>query len=119
MKTHGAWLFAALLAIGGMLSAKGQEAQVNKDPQRLTWSDEFNGSNGSPVDATKWAAETGGKGWGNHELETYTDRNQNAYQQDGNLVIKVLAEKFTGTDGITRDYTSARLKTLGKFSQKY
>jgi len=84
----------------------------------LTWSDEFNGPSGSPVDPSKWVTETGGKGWGNNELEYYTDRLDNAYQQDGNLVIKVLKEKYSG-EGVTRDYTSARLKTLGKFAQAY
>jgi beta-glucanase (GH16 family) len=85
----------------------------------LSWSDEFNGTNGSPVDASKWVTETGGNGWGNEELEYYTARPQNAYQQDGDLVIKVLQEKYTGADGVTRNYTSARLKTLGKFAQAY
>jgi len=63
--------------------------------------------------------ETGGNGWGNQELEYYTARPQNSFQQGGNLVIRALAEKFTGADGVTRDYTSARLKTAGKFSQKF
>jgi beta-glucanase (GH16 family) len=85
----------------------------------LTWSDEFNGPNGGAVDSTKWVSETGGNGWGNDELEYYTNRMENAYQHDGNLVIKVFREKYTGSDGVTRDYTSARLKTLGKFSQIY
>ncbi len=85
----------------------------------LVWSDEFNGPNGSPIDASKWVAETGGGGWGNNELEYYTGRPQNVYQQDGNLVIKVLEEKYTSSDGVTRNYTSARLKTLGKFEQAY
>jgi len=85
----------------------------------LVWSDDFNGTSGSPVDPSKWVSETGGGGWGNNELETYTNRVQNAYQQDGNLVIKTLEEKFTGSDGIARNYTSARLKTQGKFSQTY
>jgi beta-glucanase (GH16 family) len=85
----------------------------------LVWSDEFNGPNGSAVDPSKWVSETGGGGWGNNELESYTNRTQNAYQHDGNLVIKILQEKITGADGIARNYTSARLKTLGKFSQTY
>jgi len=85
----------------------------------LEWSDEFNGPNGAPVDAAKWVMETGGGGWGNRELEYYTNRPQNVYQQDGKLVIKILAEKFTGPDGVTRNYTSARLKTQGKFAQAY
>jgi beta-glucanase (GH16 family) len=58
-------------------------------------------------------------GWGNNELEYYTNRTQNAHLQGGNLVITALAENFTGSDGVTRDYTSARLKTQGKFSQTY
>jgi beta-glucanase (GH16 family) len=85
----------------------------------LTWSDEFNGPEGSPVDASKWVTETGGNGWGNDELEYYTNRPQNSYQHDGNLVIKVLQEKYTGAHGATRNYTSARIKTLGKFDQTY
>ena len=85
----------------------------------LTWSDEFNGPENSPADTSKWVLETGGNGWGNQELEYYTTRPVNSFQQGGNLVIKVLQEKFTGSDGVTRDYTSARLKTAGKFSQTY
>jgi beta-glucanase (GH16 family) len=85
----------------------------------LVWSDEFNGPNGSPVDRSKWVPETGGDGWGNHELEYYTDRVENASVHDGNLVVKAISEKYTGPDGVTRNYTSARLKTLGKFSQIY
>jgi len=84
---------------------------------KLVWSDEFNGPNGSAVDGSKWVLETGGEGWGNEELEYYTDRTANVSVHDGNLAIKALAEKYTGSDGVTRKYTSARLKTLGKFSQ--
>ena len=85
----------------------------------LVWSDEFNGPNGSSVDRTKWVVEAGGDGWGNQELEYYTDRSENASVQDGNLVIRALPEKYTGPDGVKRNYTSARLKTFGKFSQTY
>lgn len=92
-------------------------SKVLESGWHLVWSDEFNGPNGSPPDPSKWTLETGGHGWGNHELEYYTSRPQNAYQQDGNLVIKVLAEKFTGANAVIRNYTSARLKTQAKFSQ--
>jgi beta-glucanase (GH16 family) len=85
----------------------------------LTWSDEFNAAHGSLPDSSKWVMETGGNGWGNHELETYTNRTQNAHVQDGNLIITAIKETFTGSDGITRQYTSARLKTMGLFEQKY
>ncbi len=84
----------------------------------LAWSDEFNGTDGSAPDPTKWVAETGGWGWGNQELEYYTSRLENAHQEGGNLVITAKKEDYTGPDG-TRNYTSARLKTAGKFDQAY
>ena len=70
-------------------------------------------------DLTKWTYDLGGNGWGNNELESYTSRAQNAQVQNGNLVIAALQETYTGTDGITRNYTSARLKSQGLFSQAY
>jgi beta-glucanase (GH16 family) len=85
----------------------------------LTWSDEFNGADGSTPDSTKWTYDIGGDGWGNSELETYTNRAVNAQIKSGDLVIIAQKETFTGTDGITRDYTSARLKTQNLFAQAY
>jgi beta-glucanase (GH16 family) len=86
---------------------------------KLTWSDEFNGADGTPPDPAKWSIVTGGRGFGNHELEQYTDRSENVHQERGHLVITARKEAFTGTDGIAREYTSARLQTKGKFEQKY
>jgi beta-glucanase (GH16 family) len=108
----------------GSLLAMGSPAQVGATASMerkwtLAWSDEFGGPNGSGVDPTKWVLEVGGGGWGNQELEYYTNRLQNAYVQDGRLVIRAQREKYKGKDGVTRDYTSARLKTHGKFSQAY
>ena len=85
----------------------------------LTWSDEFNGTDGSSPDTRKWNVETGGSGWGNDELQYYTSRSQNVRQQDGNLIIEAIHEKFVGPDGVRRDYTSARLTTERLFTQKY
>jgi len=85
----------------------------------LVWSDEFNGANGSAPDSSKWTYDLGGGGWGNQELETYTNRPANAQIQNGNLVITAQQETFTGADGIARDYTSARLKTQNLFAQAY
>jgi beta-glucanase (GH16 family) len=86
----------------------------------LVWSDEFEGPSGALVDATKWAHDLGGGGWRNQELQTYTDRGRNAsLTGDGSLVIQALRETFTGADAITREYTSARLKTQGRFEQAY
>jgi beta-glucanase (GH16 family) len=85
----------------------------------LTWGDEFNGPDGSPPDATKWIVESGGSGWGNNELEYYTPRSENVRVENGNLVIEAIKQRFVGTDGVQRDYTSARLKSEGHFSQRY
>ena len=113
----------SILAIVVLLSSfsvtQAKPESSDRAGWKLVWSDEFSAPDGSPVDTTKWVSESGGNGWGNQELEYYTPRPENAFQQGGNLVIKVLQEKYTGADGVTRDYTSARLKTAGKFSQTY
>jgi beta-glucanase (GH16 family) len=88
---------------------------------KLTWSDEFNGPDGSAVDPTKWKHDTGGTGWGNNELEYYTDGTQNAVVKGGYLVITATtdgASQYKCSYG-TCKYTSARLLTEGLFSQKY
>jgi beta-glucanase (GH16 family) len=87
----------------------------------LTWSDEFNGADGSAVDPTKWTHDVGGTGWGNAELEYYTDGTRNAVVTGGNLVITATtagASALTCSYGTCR-YTSARLKTEGLFAQAY
>jgi beta-glucanase (GH16 family) len=83
----------------------------------LSWSDEFD-RDGAP-DPGRWVHDLGGNGWGNNELETYTDRPENAVVRGGSLVITARRETFRGADGTERPYTSARLKTLGTFSQAY
>jgi uncharacterized protein (TIGR03437 family) len=82
----------------------------------LVWSDEFEGG---ALDAAKWDFDVGGHGWGNNESQYYTRRAENASVEDGKLVIRALRETYTGPDGITRPYTSARLVTRGKFSRAY
>jgi len=76
------------------------------------WSDEFDGPG---INSGNWTYDTGGGGWGNNELEYYTDRLENSYiipdLNDANnhwLVIEARQEKFRN-----RNYTSARLKTQG------
>jgi beta-glucanase (GH16 family) len=82
---------------------------------QLIWSDEFDGDSGTAPSATKWTYDlgTGLNGWGNNELQTYTQSPQNvALDGEGNLVITALKTS-------TGSYTSARIKTEGLFSQKY
>ena len=107
-------LFMLLGSCGaGVLAPAGSNPPADERPWSLVWSDEFDGANGSSPDASKWTFDIGGGGWGNNELETYTNRTQNASLKDGTLIIQALKETYTGPDNIPRDYTSARLKTLG------
>ncbi|HNS16346.1 MAG TPA: family 16 glycosylhydrolase [Bacteroidales bacterium] len=77
--------------------------------ETLLWSDEFNGS-GVP-DPEKWSYDLGASGWGNNEIQNYTDSYQNARMEGGVLAIE--AHKY-GTS-----WTSARLQTNNKFEFKY
>lgn len=75
---------------------------------KLAWSDEFNYT-GLP-DSAYWSYDVGGDGWGNNELEYYTNASlKNAEVSNGTLKIKVVKENEEG-----RPYTSARLVTRGK-----
>ena len=108
-----------LAAVG--LLAQGVEARKKKVPDGyvLVWSDEFNGKKGSLLDASKWSYDIGGTGWGNRELEFYTNRKENARIEHGKLLITAQAESYTAPGGEKFSYTSARLKTQGLFAQAY
>lgn len=76
---------------------------------RLVWADEFN-YQGLP-DAEKWSYDVGGHGWGNKELQFYSDRRkENARVEKGSLIIEARRDNWEG-----HEYTSARLvsKTKG------
>ncbi|WP_205503746.1 family 16 glycosylhydrolase [Rufibacter psychrotolerans] len=77
----------------------------------LVWSDEFEGE--GAIDPTWWNFDLGNgdNGWGNRELQTYTNKLDNVRRSGGNLVIE--AKKQNGT------WTSARVKTQGKFKFTY
>jgi beta-glucanase (GH16 family) len=82
-------------------------------PEKLVWSEEFNYT-GLP-DSSKWNYDVGGHGWGNNELQFYTDkRAENARVENGNLVIEAKKENWQ-----TKEYTSARLVSKGKADWKY
>lgn len=81
------------------------------EPQ-LVWSDEFN-TNGAP-DSNKWGYNIGAGGWGNNELQYYTNRPENVIIENGVLKIKLIKENYMGSQ-----YTSARLLSQGKFDFKY
>lgn len=81
---------------------------------KLVWFDEFN-TDGAP-DPTKWVYDLGkgDNGWGNNEKQNYTNAATNVIVQGGSLKITAKKEASGGAD-----YSSARLKTDGKFSFTY
>jgi beta-glucanase (GH16 family) len=81
---------------------------------KLVWADEFEGA---VLDTSSWTYEIGDGcdrdicGWGNNELQYYTDRRSNARVDNGTLIIRALKEAVP-YEGY--DYTSARLVTKNK-----
>lgn len=82
----------------------------NIDEWQPVWCDEFD-QDGAPS-SDHWGYDIGGSGWGNNELQYYTNELDNAYVEDGVLHIKAIKENVGG-----REYTSARLvsKYYGDF----
>jgi beta-glucanase (GH16 family) len=86
-----------------------------KAPQDLNWKfettpiwvDEF--STAGQPDQTKWGYDIGGTGWGNNELQYYTNSTSNANVSDGTLKIVARKENKEG-----KEYTSARLVSKNK-----
>ncbi|HVZ95367.1 MAG TPA: family 16 glycosylhydrolase [Chitinophagaceae bacterium] len=89
----------------------GYTTPVSYPGYQLAWSDEFDST---AINTNDWNFETGGNGWGNHELEYYTARTQNAFVSSGNLVIEARSESYGGSN-----YTSARMTTAGKREFQY
>ena len=83
----------------------------------IVWQDEFDKDS---LDLTKWSHEIGGHGWGNNELQFYTDSDSNSYVENGNLILKaqVVPQGIGSSKGL-RYYSSARLRTYGKGDWKY
>lgn len=90
----------------GLLAASFASAQ--SEP---IWSDEFDGER---IDRSVWTYNTGGSGFGNGELQYYTASQDNAYLEDGNLVIEARREDYEG-----KPFTSARLHTNGRVGFRY
>jgi beta-glucanase (GH16 family) len=79
----------------------------------LSWSDEFNAEAGTKPDPTYWSYDLGGGGWGVGQLQTYTNSAPNAETDgQGNLGISAIEDN-------QGNFTSARIKTQGKFQQAY
>ena len=116
-----AYKFPIFVAGLACLTAAAPAVPPSPTGYHLVWHDEFDGT---AIDRSRWAFDTGvgftvpgppGKpptvlpGWGNGELECYTDRPANAYVAGGSLHLRAIKERFGGGR-----YTSARLRTGGK-----
>lgn len=102
-----ATLFAAMLSCT-------DDTQTVAKLNTLVMADEFD-TPGAP-NSTLWNYDigTGQNGWGNNELQFYTDRASNVTVQNGYLIITAQKESYNGSS-----YTSARILTKGKFEQAY
>ncbi len=103
-------------------SCNDEENFVKDREWQLVWEDNFEGTAGTALDPANWAFDVGagcdrpaGCGWGNMELQYYTDRTENvSLDGNGNLAITALRESFAGSP-----FTSGRITTKGLFEQAY
>lgn len=121
MKRNYSILAASTLMCAMLLICWGcqdDDGLVNRNWQ-LVWEDGFDGPASQSPDAAKWAFDVGtgpgNDGWGNQELEFYTDRPENvSFDGMGNLAITARSESYGG-----QPFTSGRIKTQGIFEQAY
>ena len=91
-----------------------QDTTTDLSKKKMLWQDEFD-IPGSP-NPQKWAYDLGNgpDGWGNQELQFYTDRKENVVVENGLLKVRAIREQHQGFN-----YTSSRLVTRGKFEFTY
>lgn len=115
---NAAWSFTikclAVLAIWAFAGCETDDTQTVATFTNLVLDENFD-TDGAPND-TLWSFDigTGIDGWGNQELQYYTDRTENVTVQNGVLLITAQQEDFEGSQ-----YTSGRLLTKDKFEQEY
>jgi len=121
----GFFLTLVLAACGAKPALSGNDAlgskktsrmEVNYDPGpdwQLAWADEFDGTE---IDAGNWNRQVVEAGRFNDEWQRYTDSSDNAYLEDGCLVIKAVHESDIHGPN---QYTSARLNTANKQNFRY
>lgn len=95
-------------------SCSNNEKQTVITYDKLVIEDNFDAT--GTINTSLWGYDigNGNNGWGNNELQYYTDKSQNIKVEDGLLKITAVKESFMGSG-----YTSARILTKGKFEQKY
>ncbi len=102
-----------ILIIGAaILFSSSYFLHAQEECRVLIWSDEFNNA-GAPNNQN-WTYDLGNGdgGWGNREVQFYTNNSENVRVEDGNLVINAI--KNNGGQ-----WTSARIKSQGLQSFQY
>lgn len=103
-------------ALGLGIPTTGYVSPESYEGYRLVWRDEFNGN----ALTQDWTFDLGDGcannlcGWGNNELQWYTNRRENVRVENGNLIITARREPMSG-----RQFTSARIKTEGRQSFQF
>lgn len=108
--------FTLLLLAAMLFPFISSPLMAQSDFNFLVWSDECDGE--GMIDTSKWFHQTllpNGTSWYNGEIQHYTDREENAYLEDGSMVILAIKESFTD-QGVTKEYTSARLNSKFAFT---
>lgn len=108
------WQRFVVVSILALILSCSDDEQTVTTLDQLVMQDEFD-VDGAPNSAI-WGYDigTGTNGWGNNELQYYTNRPENVTVQNGYLLITARKESYQGSS-----YTSARLLTKGKFEQAY
>ncbi|MGK0412151.1 MAG: beta-glucanase (GH16 family) [Polaribacter sp.] len=106
--------FLALAIVFSIYSCENSETQTVTTLNNLVWEDQFS-TEGAP-DPSKWTYDIGRgqNGWGNNELQYYSDRPENVQVKDGMLHITAMNESYMGAN-----YSSAKLLTKGIYQSKY
>jgi beta-glucanase (GH16 family) len=115
-KTTRLYLLILTLSVGTIVSCKDSNPLPDRN-FKLIWEDNFDGSTGDSPNSENWNYEigTGIDGWGNQELQYYTNRPKNiSLDGKGNLVITAVQEQYQGSS-----YTSARITSKDKQEFKY
>ncbi|MDE0598644.1 MAG: glycoside hydrolase family 16 protein, partial [Dokdonia donghaensis] len=118
MKNNIIVITATLCVLAIILACTDDEGNnVGLSNLTLVFEDEFNGEAGASINTDNWNFDigTGNNGWGNNELQYYTDRPENvSLDGAGNMIITARRETFQGSP-----FTSARINTKDKVEQKY
>ena len=98
----------ARLEVFATSTSNTKYSNLDSSKWNLVWSDEFPGDS---VDTNKWSFTIGGGGFGNNEQQYYTDSTENAYIENGCLVLNAIQES-NGEE----NYTSAKLSSTSSWT---